>query len=90
MFEKIAKRIAASNTVKVKIEKNPNKCWVEYKGQTHYGEWPQDVELGDWENVSGDIDLLNAAMSAWDASTGEEFEMDADELSQKSGGYWVP
>lgn len=83
----ISGKRVANGTVKVHVTMNPNRVTVEYAGQTHSATWPDDADLGDFEDVVGDPAILAAAMNAW---IGEEsFELTPEELSANSRGHWA-
>lgn len=71
--------------VTVKITERPNTCTVTYKGRTHTCRWRNEEVV---TNVIGDECLLKAALTAWDGPN--EFVLTADELKERSGGWWSP
>jgi len=87
-YSKIATRIASQNKVKVWVDEATGLFKVEYNGQVHSANMPEDPDEGEPQNVNGDIGILTAATHAWNGEP--YFEMTPEEFAKNSGGYWSP
>lgn len=82
----MALRLCASgDLVRIRVTEDPNTVTVEYLGRIHSAAWDDDENL---TGVTGDENLLRAAMIAWDGS--EQMEVSADDLAKAGGGWWAP
>lgn len=70
--------------VKIRIEEDPNRVYVEFAGEKSHGDWDE----GEVSNVQGDEAILLAALSAWTGQEGE-WEITAEDLELFGGGYWA-
>lgn len=79
-----------NNLIEIQVSEDPNIIEVKYKNQVHSASWSTDDESGDGalDNVNGDINLLQAAMIAWDGKP--KFSLTENELTEMGGGWWSP
>jgi len=84
----VASRVAAADpaAASVRVTEDPNTVTVEHLGKVHSGTWPEDADEGEWQDVVGDVNLLRAAMTAWNGEP--SFEVSPQELSERGGGWW--